>query len=149
MMWELTAERILAACNCIGRAQLPFEAALNYVQQRAQFGQPISNFQAIRHRFADMATQLEAVRQLTYYSAWLYANGGNPMKESSMANLMAAQVAFNIADEALQMHGGYGYMMDSPIQRYWRDMRLYRIAAGTDEIQKEIIAGQLFPRAPR
>jgi len=147
MMWELTGERILSACSCVGRAQPPFDAALNYVQQRIQFGQPIGDFQVIRHRLADMATQLEAARQLAYHSAWLYSNGENPIKESSMAKLMASQVAFKIADEALQMHGGYGYMMDSPIQRHWRDIRLYRISAGTDEIQKEIISGQLLPRA--
>lgn len=149
MMWELEGERTLGAVGFIAEAQFIFEAAQQYVQERVQFGQTISSFQAIRHRFADMATELEATRQLAYYAGWLYMNGQHPIKESSMAKLMAAQVVGKIADEALQMYAGYGYMTDLPIERYWRDARLCRIIQGTDEIQREIIAGQLFPRVPK
>jgi len=149
IMWELEGERTLGACGFVAEAQFIFEAALQYVQERVQFGKTIGSFQAIRHRIADMATELEAARQLTYHAAWLYTNGQNPLKESSMAKLKAAQVVTNIADECLQMHGGYGYMKDLPIERYWRDARLCRIIQGTDEIQREIIAGQILPRPPK
>ena len=146
MIWELLGERILAAGGCVGRAQVALDAAIQYAQERVQFGHPISEFQAIRHRIAELAAKLESERQFTYHLAWLYNEGEEPYKEASMAKLLAAQLGFEIADYALQVFGGYGYMMDSPIQRYWRDLRLFRITAGTDEIQKEIIAASIFPR---
>jgi alkylation response protein AidB-like acyl-CoA dehydrogenase len=146
VMWNLNAERIVGTIGAIGRAQIAFDSALEYVKKREQFGQAISNFQSIQHRFADMATSLETVRQFTYYVAWLFDQGEYPVKEISMCNLNACKTAFEVADECLQMMGGYGYMMDRSMQRYWRDIRLYRITAGTEEIQREIIAGHLFPR---
>jgi alkylation response protein AidB-like acyl-CoA dehydrogenase len=91
-----------------------------------------------------MATEIEAARHLTYYCAWLFQNGEYPVKEISMAKLFAAQIANRVADAALQIHGGYGYMMEYPIQRYWRDIRLSRIGGGTDEIMKEVIADKLL-----
>ncbi len=146
IMWELQNERIFSAAAVTARAQVAYEMALEYAQQRVQFGHPIANLQVTRHKLADMATQLEAARQLTYHVAWLYDNGEYPVKEISMSKLFATEVAFKVADEAMQIHGGYGYMMDFPVQQYWRDIRVSRFMAGTSEIQKEIIAGILIPK---
>jgi alkylation response protein AidB-like acyl-CoA dehydrogenase len=145
IMWEFQGERLVGAAGALGLAQVAFETALKYAQERVQFGRRLADFQVIRHKLADMATELEATRQLMYYCAWLFEHGEYPVKEISMVKLKAAQVAFKIVDEALQIHGGYGYMMESLIQRYWRDIRLVRIGGGTDEIMKEIIAGELIP----
>lgn len=144
IMWELQGERIMAAANAVARAQMALELALKYAQERVQFGKPLAHFQVTRHRLADMATEIEAARQLTYYCAWLFQNGEYPVKEISMTKLLAAQVGGRVADAALQIYGGYGYMMEYPIQRYWRDIRLSRIGGGTDEIMKEIIANELL-----
>ncbi len=144
IMWELQGERIMAAANAVARAQMAFELALKYSKERVQFGKPLAHFQVTRHRLADMATEMEAARHLTYYCAWLFQNGEYPVKEISMAKLFAAQIANRVADAALQIHGGYGYMMEYPIQRYWRDIRLSRIGGGTDEIMKEVIANELL-----
>lgn len=144
IMWELQGERIMAAANAVARAQMALELALKYAQERVQFGKPLAYFQVTRHRLADMATEIEAARHLTYYCAWLFQQGEYPVKEISMAKLFAAQMAGRVADAALQIHGGYGYMMEYPIQRYWRDIRLSRIGGGTDEIMKEIIANELL-----
>lgn len=151
IMWELQCERIAASANAVGRAQMAFELALEYAQQREQFGHPIADFQVIRHRLADMATELEAARQLVYYAAWLFQNyesgyGEYPVKEISMAKLKSAQAGFKICDDALQIFGSYGYVMEAPIQRYWRDIRATRIGAGNDETMKDIIARQLIPK---
>jgi alkylation response protein AidB-like acyl-CoA dehydrogenase len=144
IMWELQGERIMAAANAIARAQMALELALKYSQERVQFGKPLAHFQVTRHRLADMATEIEAARHLTYYCAWRFQSGEYPVKEISMAKLFAAQMANRVADAALQTHGGYGYMMEYPVQRYWRDIRLSRIGGGTDEIMKEIIANELL-----
>ena len=146
IMWELQGERIIGAANAVARAQMAFELALKYSQERVQFGKPLSHFQVTRHRLADMATEIEAARHLTYYCAWLFHNGDYPVKEISMAKLFSAQMACRVADAALQIHGGYGYMMEYPVQRYWRDTRLSRIGGGTDEIMKEVIANELLGR---
>lgn len=146
IMWELQGERIMGAANAVSRAQVAFELALKYSQERVQFGKPLSHFQVTRHRLADMATELEAARHLVYYCAWLFQNGEYPVKEISMAKLFTAQAANRVADAALQIHGGYGYMMEYPIQRYWRDIRLSRIGGGTDEVMKEVIANEILGR---
>ena len=146
IMWELQGERIIGAANAVARAQMAFELALKYSQERVQFGKPLSHFQVTRHRLADMATEIEAARHLTYFCAWLFHSGDYPVKEISMAKLLSAQVGCRVADAALQIHGGYGYMMEYPIQRYWRDTRLSRIGGGTDEIMKEVIANELLGR---
>lgn len=143
IMWELQGERIVGAANAIGRAQAAFEEALQYAQQRMQFGKPLSEFQVIRHYLAEMATDLEAARSLIYNVAWAFQEGEYPVREISMAKLFAAKAAFRVVDRALQIYGGYGYMMEFPIQRYWRDIRLSRIGGGTDEIMREIIAKNL------
>lgn len=143
LMWELQGERLIGAAGAVAAGDRAMELALKYVNERSQFGRPIGKFQAVRHRLADMATELEAARQLVYTTAWRHVQGESVIKEVSMCKLFSCQVAFRIADEALQLHGGAGYMMEYPIQRVWRDTRAMRIAAGTDEIMREIIAKQL------
>jgi alkylation response protein AidB-like acyl-CoA dehydrogenase len=147
IMWELQGERIAGSANAVGRAQVAFEAALKYAQERVQFGKRISDFQVTQHKLADMATRIDAARQYVYYVAWLFENGAYPVKEISMAKLLAAQAASSVSDDALQIHGGHGLLMASPAQRLWRDARLSRIGGGTDEIQKEVIARALIPKA--
>jgi len=143
IMWELQYERLFGACIALGSAQCAYEQALSYARQRIQFGRPICEFQVIAHKLVDMATEIEAVRQLIYATVWKVSKGEYPVKEISMCKLASAQVACRVADMALQIHGGYGYMMEFPAQRYWRDARLSRIGGGTDEIMKEIIARSL------
>jgi len=144
IMWELQGERIMGAANAVSRAQMAYELALKYAQERVQFGKPLAHFQVTRHRLADMTTEIEAARHLIYYCAWQFQQGEYPVKEISMAKLFSAQMAARVADAALQIHGGYGYMMEYPVQRYWRDIRLSRIGGGTDEIMKEIIANEIL-----
>jgi alkylation response protein AidB-like acyl-CoA dehydrogenase len=143
LMWELQGERLIGAAGAVAAGERALELALDYVKERSAFGRPIGKFQAIRHRLADMATDLEAARQLVYATTWRHERGEALLKEVSMCKLLACQVAFRIADEALQMHGAAGYMMEYPVQRVWRDTRALRIAAGTDEIMREIIAKQM------
>jgi len=143
IMWELQPERLYGAVSSVAGAQIALDEAVKYVKERTQFGRPISKFQAIRHRLAQLATEIEAARQLTYYVAGKINAGEFPGKEISMAKFFATRVAHRVADEVLQFHGGYGYMMDYPIQRFWRDSRLARIGGGTDEIMLEIISRQM------
>ncbi len=143
IMWELQLERLFGAVSTLEGARLCMEDTLKYVKQREQFGRPIGKFQAIRHRLADMATELEASRQLSYFTADLINKGEYPVKEISMAKLYASQVACRVIDECLQFYGGYGYMMEYPVQRHWRDSRVARIGAGTDEVMREIISRQM------
>jgi alkylation response protein AidB-like acyl-CoA dehydrogenase len=139
IMWELQAERLIGAAGCLSYAQYAFDKTLAYAKDRQAFGQPIGSFQAIRHKFAAMATKLESTRQLIYATAWRYANGEYPVREISMAKLAAAQAAFEIADECVQIHGGAGYMSEFDVSRVFRDIRLYRIGAGADEILLNVI----------
>ncbi len=143
LMWELQVERLYAAISGVAGAQRSFELAYKYAKERVAFGQPISQFQVIRHKFADMATQIEAGRQLTYACVRKYLDGEYPVKEITMAKLFVAQMSHHVADEALQIHGGAGYMDEYDISRAWRDSRLGRIGAGSDEIMKEVIAKEL------
>ena len=139
IMWELQSERMIAAAGCVAGAQLVFDKTLQYAKERVAFGRPISKFQAIRHKFADMATKIETARQLTYVTAWRYANGEYPVREISMAKLYTSRMFCEVADECLQIHGGAGYMKEYGIERVWRDARLNRIGAGTDEIMLDVI----------
>lgn len=140
IMWELQGERLIGAAAAIGGAALTLEGVIEYTKERVQFGKPICQNQAIAHRIADLATEIEAAKSLVYLCAWKNDQGEYPVKEISMAKLMTAQVAFKVADEAMQFMGGYGYMMEYPVQLAWRDSRLGRIGGGTDEIMREIIA---------
>ncbi len=139
IMWELQGERLIGAAGCVAGAQHCFDKTLEYAMEREAFGRKIGNFQAIRHKFADMATKLEAARQLTYMTAWRFQNGEYPVREISMAKLFSARTACEVADECLQIHGGAGYMKEYGIERVWRDMRLNRIGAGTDEVMLDVI----------
>jgi len=140
IMWELQGERLIVAVAVIAIAEVTLQQAIDYGKERVQFGKPIIKNQALAHRVADLATELEAVKSLTYLTAWKYDQGEYPVKEISMAKLMSTQVAFEVTDEAMQLMGGYGYMMEYPVQKAWRDMRIARIGGGTDEIMREIIA---------
>ncbi len=139
IMWELQGERLISAAGCVAGAQHCFDKTLEYAMEREAFGRKIGNFQAIRHKFADMATKIEAARQLTYMTAWRFQNGEYPVREISMAKLFSARTACEVADECLQIHGGAGYMKEYGIERVWRDMRLNRIGAGTDEVMLDVI----------
>jgi alkylation response protein AidB-like acyl-CoA dehydrogenase len=137
--WELQGERLIGAAGSVAGARRSMEAALAYAQQRETFGKPIGKHQAVRHALADMATEIEAAQQLVYSAAWKVANGEYPVREISMAKLITGEVAWKVVDKALQLFGGYGYSMEFPIQRAWRDTRLIRIGGGTDEIMREVI----------
>jgi alkylation response protein AidB-like acyl-CoA dehydrogenase len=137
--WELQGERLVGAAGCYSGAERMFERTLEYAKEREAFGRPIGRFQTIRHKFADMATKIEAAKQLTHAVAWRFANGEYPVREISMAKLYAARVCHEVADECIQIMGGYGYMKEYEIERAFRDQRLNRIGAGTDEIMLEVI----------
>ncbi|MBX5441891.1 MAG: acyl-CoA dehydrogenase family protein [Solirubrobacteraceae bacterium] len=139
IMWELQGERLIGAAGCVAGAQRCFALTLAYAKERVAFGRPIGRFQVIRHKFAEMATKIESARQMVYTTAWRFANGEYPVREISMAKLHAARVAVEVADECIQIHGGAGYMREYGVERIWRDMRLNRIGAGTDEIMLDVI----------
>jgi alkylation response protein AidB-like acyl-CoA dehydrogenase len=139
IMWELQGERMIGAAGCVAAAQKCFEHTLQYAKEREAFGKAIGHFQVIRHKFAEMATKIEAARQLVYMTAHRFANGEYPVREISMAKLYSARIACEVADECIQIHGGAGYMREYNVERVWRDMRLNRIGAGTDEIMLEVI----------
>ncbi len=137
--WELQSERLVAAAGCHAGAERMFERTLEYAKDREAFGRPIGSFQAIRHKFAEMATKIEASKQFTHSVAWRYANGEYPVREITMAKLYASRMCREVADECVQILGGYGYMKEYEIERAYRDVRLNRIGAGTDEIMLDVI----------
>ncbi len=139
IMWELQGERLIGAAGCVSGAQRCFEQTLAYALERTAFGRQIGKFQVIRHKFAEMATKIESARQMVYVTAWRHNNGEYPVREISMAKLHAARIAVEVADECIQIHGGAGYMKEYGVERVWRDMRLNRIGAGTDEIMLDVI----------
>jgi alkylation response protein AidB-like acyl-CoA dehydrogenase len=139
IMWELQGERLIAAAGAVAGGQQVFDRTLQYAKQRQAFGRAIGHFQVTRHKFAEMATKLETARQMTYTTAWRFANGDYPVREITMAKLYAARIAVEVADECIQIHGGAGYMTEVGIERSWRDLRLNRIGAGTDEIMLDVI----------
>jgi alkylation response protein AidB-like acyl-CoA dehydrogenase len=132
----------IAACS-VGLAQGAFDEAIKYAKERMQFGQPIGRFQAIQHMFADMATGIQTARLLMYYTTWLMERGKPCAMESAMAKCHASEVARQVALQAMQIFGGYGYMMEYPIQRYVRDSLVLPIGGGTSQILKNIVAGKL------
>jgi alkylation response protein AidB-like acyl-CoA dehydrogenase len=140
----LDGGRISIAALAVGIAQGAYESALKYSKERQQFGKPISEFQAIQFKLADMATQLDAARLLMYRAAWLKDEEKKVTKESSMAKLFASEVGVKICEEAIQIHGGYGYTKDYPPEKYWRDSKLCTIGEGTSEIQRIIIAREIL-----
>ncbi|HSU33355.1 MAG TPA: acyl-CoA dehydrogenase family protein [Bryobacteraceae bacterium] len=140
----LDGGRISIAALAIGIATGAFEAALKYSKQRKQFGRFISEFQSIQHKLSDMATSIEAARLLTYKAAVRKDAGKRITKESAMAKLFASEMAVKVADEALQIHGGYGFIKDYPVEKFYRDVKLCTIGEGTSEIQRLVIARQLL-----
>ena len=137
--WELQGERLVAAVGCHAGAERMIDNTLSYAKERQAFGRPIGKFQAIRHKFAEMATKTEAAKQFNYSTAWRFANGEYPVREITMAKLFASRVACEVADDCVQILGGYGYMKEYEIERAYRDVRLNRIGAGTDEIMLDVI----------
>jgi alkylation response protein AidB-like acyl-CoA dehydrogenase len=137
--WELQSERMVAAAGSVAGAERMFEKTLAYAKEREAFGRPIGRFQAIRHKFAEMATKIEAAKQFNYVVAWRYANGEYPVREITEVKLFTSRVGCEVADECVQILGGYGYMKEYEIERAYRDVRLNRIGAGTDEIMLEVI----------
>ncbi len=140
----LDGGRISIAALSVGVAQGAYDAALKYSKQRKQFGRPISEFQAIQNKLADMATEIDAARLLTCRAAWMKDRGERVTKESAMAKLFASEVAVRVANEAVQIHGGYGFIKDYPVEKFYRDSKLCTIGEGTSEIQRLVIARQLL-----
>lgn len=136
--------RILVAAQALGIAQGALDRALAYVKQREQFGKKIAQFQATQHKLADMATKVEAARLLTYKAAWNFDQGRIDPKLTSMAKMYAARAAVEVSDEAIQLLGGYGYMQEYEVERYYRDAKITEIYEGTKEIQKNTIASALL-----
>jgi alkylation response protein AidB-like acyl-CoA dehydrogenase len=139
----LQRERIMAAVLALAGAGQALDDTVAYLGQRTAFGEPLAARQVLRHRVADMATELEAARRLVYHAAELYAGGEECVTEVSMAKLFATEVANRVAYQAVQLHGGYGYMREFPVERFFRDVRLWTIASGTSEVMREIIAKRL------
>ena len=142
----LDSSRIVIAAQCVGIAQAALEAALSYAQQRQSFGRPIAQHQAIQFMLADMATDVYASRVATMHAATLKDNGMPYINEASMAKLLASEAAVRVTSKALQVHGGYGYFKESPVERYFRDARVTTIYEGTSEVQRLIIARQILAR---
>jgi alkylation response protein AidB-like acyl-CoA dehydrogenase len=140
----LDGGRISIAALSIGMAQGAYDAALKYSKVRKQFGRPISEFQAIQYKLVDMATELEAARLLNYRAATMLDRGERVTRQSAMAKLFASEAAVRIANEAVQIHGGYGFIKDYPVEKFYRDVKLCTIGEGTSEIQRLVIARQLL-----
>jgi alkylation response protein AidB-like acyl-CoA dehydrogenase len=143
-MQVLDGGRISIAALALGMARGAFDAALSYVRERRQFGKAIAEFQGIQWKLADMATQLDAARLLTLRAAVMKDAGQKTTMESSMAKLMASEVAVKICDEAVQLHGGYGFIKDYPVEKFYRDVKLCTIGEGTSEIQRIVIAREIL-----
>ncbi|MBQ0933003.1 acyl-CoA dehydrogenase family protein [Ideonella sp. 4Y16] len=139
----LEGGRIGIASQSVGMARAAFEAALRYSKERVAFGQPIFEHQAVQHKLADMATQIEAARQLIWHAASLKDAGQPCLKEAAMAKLFASEMAERICSAAIQVHGGYGYLSDFPVERIYRDVRVCQIYEGTSEVQKILIGRAL------
>jgi alkylation response protein AidB-like acyl-CoA dehydrogenase len=139
IMWELQGERLIGAAGSVAGAQHVFDKTLKYAKERKAFGRSIGSFQVTRHKFAEMATKIELARSMVYTTAWRFQNGDYPVREISIAKLNAARIAVEVADECIQIHGGAGYMQEYGIERAWRDLRINRIGAGTDEVLLEVI----------
>lgn len=140
MLKTLDSGRLSIAAMGLGLAQGAYEMALAYAKERRQFGQPISKFQAIAFKLADMATKIELARNLLYKACWLKDNGKPFGKEAAMSKLYCSEIAKEVADEAVQIHGGYGLMEEYDIERFYRDQRILQIGEGTSEIQRMVIS---------
>lgn len=143
IMQNFQWERLSMAIGQVAGAERTYQMAKKYALERKAFGREIGHFQVWRHRFADMAGEIDMARALTYHSLRLFVHGVPCIREVSMAKYYSSEVAFKVADEAVQIHGGYGYMMEFPAQRAWRDSRLGPIGGGTSEIMKDLIGRTL------
>jgi len=143
-MRTLAVGRIGMAIGAVGLARAALEAAIPYAKQREQFGKPISSFQAIQFMLADMATEVDAARLLTWRAAWLKDQGKPFEKEAAMAKLFASETAMRVTTKAVQVFGGYGYTREFPVERYMREAKLFEIVEGTSEIQRLVIANQVL-----
>lgn len=143
-MKVLDGGRISIAALALGMSRGAYEAAAKYATKREQFGKPIASFQAIQFMLADMATKIDAAAMLIYRAAWMKDNGQNVTKESAMAKLFASEIGIEVADKALQIFGGYGYVKDFPVEKFYRDMKLCTIGEGTSEIQRIVIAREIL-----
>ena len=140
----LDGGRISIAALAVGMAQGAYEAALNYSKQRRQFGKAISEFQAIQFKLADMVTEIDCARLLTHRAAWMKDQGMQTTAQSSMAKLYSGEVAVRVANECVQIHGGYGYIKEYPAEKFYRDVKLCTIGEGTSEIQRLVIAREIL-----
>jgi len=144
----LDGGRVSIAALALGMAKGALDASLRYVKERRQFGKAIAEFQGIQWKLADMATELDAARLLTHRAAVMKDAGLKTTLESAMAKLKASEVAVKICDEAVQLHGGYGFIKDYPVEKFYRDVKLCTIGEGTSEIQRMVIARELLKVAP-
>ena len=143
-MRVLDKGRLTMGACALGAAQKLLELSVAYAKERVQFGKPIGQFQSIQNMLANMATEIYAARQILYNAAWMKDQGRKIVKEASMVKLFCTEMACRVADNAVQIFGGMGYMKDFPVERFYRDLRLYRIYEGTSEIQRVVIARELF-----
>jgi acyl-CoA dehydrogenase len=147
LMEAFQLERLCGAAIGVGSAQLCIDETLPYMRERKAFGRPLTKFQTLTHRLADLSTEVQAARQLTYHAAWLLQHGHAAVRECSMAKLFATEISKRVADECLQCFGGFGLMEEYPMARFYRDVRAGTIVAGTSEIMREIIARILVDEA--
>lgn len=143
VMQTLNGGRIVVAGGAIGVAEAAFEAAKRYAGEREAFGRKIGDFQAVQHKLADAALDIQAAKHMTYWAAWLYDQGRNPTWESSMAKLYSTEMVMRVTDLALRVFGGYGYIKEFPIERHYRDARMFNIVEGVSDIHRNIIAKSL------
>lgn len=136
-------ERLTMAFNSVALAELALESAMQYSKERIQFDRPIRNFQVLRHKMVDMAVDIEKAKNITYRAIYLYNKGVDITTEATMAKAYAAEMVSRVCDQAVQIHGGSGYMMEFPVQRYWRDARIQSIGGGTTQIMREILVKRL------
>ncbi len=147
LMEAFQLERLISAAISVGSCDVCIEQALRYMKERQVFGRPLTRFQVLTHRIADLATEVEAARQLCYQAAWMLENGLQPVRECSMAKLLASELSVKVSNGCLQAFGGYGYMEEYPLARFYRDARSGTIVAGSSEIMREIIARIMFEGA--
>jgi len=143
----LTGGRISVGALALGTGEGAYQLALNYSQEREAFGRKISQFQSVQFSLANMATQLEAARHLVYHAAWLTDQGQHVIKEAAMAKLFASELAMRITTDAIQIHGGYGYIREYQVERFFRDAKVLEIGEGTSEVQRMVIARQILDGA--
>ena len=146
-MSTLDGGRIGIAAQAVGIARGAFDEAVAYAKEREQFGRSISNFQAIQHYLADMSTELDAARLLTWKAAWAKENKSRYTLEAAQAKLFASEIAQRVTNRAVQIHGGYGYIREYNVERYFRDARITEIYEGTSEIQKLVIADWILNKS--